>query len=157
MLLAARSVCSIVSSAVIRPCAWLITCCSTSSDALDACFVRQSAIWHRATIHLRSDSLHIAVTWQWQARWQVACPLTMERILPFESRRTDCCSPSPTTLVALSEHTSLSSKPKSALVIWLHGAVNLWKSHKILRLDSKDCRHTIDLPDGNILFSFSMA
>ena len=55
--LSSRRVSSIVSSAVIRHCAWLITCCRTSLDFLDACVASLSAIWYRASIHLKSASL----------------------------------------------------------------------------------------------------
>ena len=60
--LSVRRVSSIVSSSVVHHCALLITCCNTSSAFLDACLVRQSAIWYRASIHVKSASPSIA---QW--------------------------------------------------------------------------------------------
>ena len=58
--LSARLVPSIVLSAVLRHCVWLIKCCSVSFNFFDVCL--QSAIWYRASFHNKSNPFLIYVT-----------------------------------------------------------------------------------------------
>ena len=136
--LSARRVSNIVSAALIRQCAWLITCCSTSSDFHDVCLARQSAIRYRGSSHLKSASPPVAR--DLTVASSIASPLSVDKelLLPCESRRADSCSRSPTTTVAFSRHPR--SGPSKTLpsssgstMFSMHVAMLLVSAAKLLR------------------------
>ena len=70
-----------LSSSDMHHCAWLITCCTTSSDFLAACFVRQPAIWCRPSIHSASASTSPARNFTIASSIASLCPLTLVPLL----------------------------------------------------------------------------